>query len=394
MTTKKTRRTEVNVDPSHHHRKEVVTREAPWASRCAEAVWKKYQALHPEGKKNDIIAGFIVRESNADPNKFQPRVVAIGSGTAIAAGDKYSLRGSVVHDCHAEIVARRSLLRWLYHQIEHSGMSDSFIQESVDGSTRYVLKPFDLWLYISQAPCGDAAVFSHSDGNPKSAKLGKLRLKKEAGNGTEPINERPERQSFDGLLQGDRALCHSCSDKLMSWNILGVQGALLSRLLPPLYISGVIIGDIFNAEHVSRAICCRFESAMQSKNAQISPLFAAHHPIITHSNHNVQPRHSKIKKRGNVATNWTENDSELEKIDPRTGRLLTSNDESRISKRSLFALFCDEVTPSSDIRSSYRENKEQAVTYQQAKATFEGAIDDQFGNWVHKPSEVDDFYLT
>jgi tRNA-specific adenosine deaminase 1 len=36
----------------------------------------------------------------------------------------------------------------------------------------------------------------------------------------------------------------SCSDKIASWNVLGVQGGLGAYVFMPLYISSFIIGDV------------------------------------------------------------------------------------------------------------------------------------------------------
>lgn len=38
--------------------------------------------------------------------------------------------------------------------------------------------------------------------------------------------------------------CMSCSDKIALWNVLGIQGALGAILLPPLYITSIIIGEV------------------------------------------------------------------------------------------------------------------------------------------------------
>jgi hypothetical protein len=52
----------------------------------------------------------------------------------------------------------------------------------------------------------------------------------------------------------------TCSDKIMRWNVLGLQGAVLKRLLPePQYLQSITIGHKFSRPHAMRALCCRIQ---------------------------------------------------------------------------------------------------------------------------------------
>ena len=121
-------------------------------------------------------------------------VVALGTGTKCINGEFISDSGLAVNDCHAEVIVRRSLLRFLYAQLElcTKGQSmASIFQEMPSG--KYVLRPgVSFHLYISTAPCGDARVFSpkeneeaaEDDKHPNRKGRGQARVKIEAGEGT------------------------------------------------------------------------------------------------------------------------------------------------------------------------------------------------------------------
>jgi hypothetical protein len=131
-------------------------------------------------------------------------------------------------------------------------------------------KPFKLksdikfHLFISSAPCGDGRIFSVSEEKNSVAwrqnygivkqNRGQLRAKLESGMGTLPVKNYPNVQTWDGILLGERLKVMSCSDKLCKLNVLGVQGALLSHFIEPVYLSSVIIGAFYNRAHMTRAL--------------------------------------------------------------------------------------------------------------------------------------------
>ena len=75
---------------------------------------------------------------------------------------------------------------------------------------------------------------------------GMLRSKIECGMGTVPINPKILVQTWDGVRAGDRLLTMACSDKILRWNVLGIQGALLTHLIKPIYLKSITVGSKFH----------------------------------------------------------------------------------------------------------------------------------------------------
>mmetsp|Transcript_22307 Transcript_22307/g.37316 ORF Transcript_22307/g.37316 Transcript_22307/m.37316 type:complete len:616 (-) Transcript_22307:528-2375(-) len=366
------------------------------SKEIANAVWGKYNSLYPEANASKtVLAGYVLRTVNGT-KEGTLKVVALGTGSKILPGDKYSLTGSVVHDCHAEIIARRSLLRWLYKQLDTVDEPQSYATTS-QGNTPFELRPFDLWLYCSQAPCGDAAVFSLGDPDPDvvpcftTRNHGMLRAKSEGCHGGEIFKANGPALSFGDLQLGNRSQCHACSDKLAKRCVIGVQGALLTQLIPPLYLSGVVLGSVFSHAHIARGLCCRSEVALSSFEAKLSPVFSLHHPKIGNCALDMTRSEQVGIKRSKLSLNWALGDVNVEILDATTGRP-DNNDPSRVSKKAFFCSFLRLCNYPTTTLITYKKAKAQSFDYQQSKQVWVEAMRNKFGTgWSSKPSEVEDF---
>lgn len=63
-----------------------------------------------------------------------------------------------------------------------------------------------------------------------------------------------------GRKDSPKTFSLSCSDKMASWNILGIQGALLSNFFAPIYIDVLAVGVGFDRHSCTRALISRIES--------------------------------------------------------------------------------------------------------------------------------------
>ena len=126
-------------------------------------------------------------------------VVALGTGTKCISGESMSESGLAINDCHAEVIARRSLMRFFYQQLDlcaKNQSESSIFEQAISG--KFKLKSgVSFHLYISTAPCGDARVFSPKeategsvdgadDRHPNRKGRGIARVKIESGEGTIP----------------------------------------------------------------------------------------------------------------------------------------------------------------------------------------------------------------
>merc|ERR1719210_1406352 len=96
------------------------------AEKIAEACLKKFKSLPKQGKPKDtewtVFSCFFIFHLK-DPEKFQ--ILSLATGTKCLDGDTRvkSSPGTLIHDSHAEVLARRAFQYWLLDQAHISEKS-------------------------------------------------------------------------------------------------------------------------------------------------------------------------------------------------------------------------------------------------------------------------------
>lgn len=134
------------------------------SGKIYQAILKQWKCLPAKSDASfSFLAAFVVT-SDRDVN---PRVLSLGTGSKWIESKNIQDNGKVVHDSHAEIVARRALCCYLYETLETLAKnpaedSEELLLEAAPGGRGYRLKPhLKLHLYVSSPPCGDSRMYQY-----------------------------------------------------------------------------------------------------------------------------------------------------------------------------------------------------------------------------------------
>lgn len=246
---------------------------------CIDTLWGRTQS-----ERTWTVAAAIVAWT-----KDREEVLSVGFGTKCPGKAYYDTQGYVLHDCHAETLARRGLVHYFLREICGSNedeTSTSFswlertaaeIEANTDGTTvsetlQHVVEKVPkfrlrrdctLTMLFSELPCGDAAVVPDKEERNTVDRQQEMDIPSKRQRTSENICERgnnsdvfhratgakplaPEasaessrqRQGYLRLKPGRTDLPSnlqtesiSCTDKLTRWMWVGMEGALLSLFL-------------------------------------------------------------------------------------------------------------------------------------------------------------------
>ncbi|OQV20700.1 tRNA-specific adenosine deaminase 1 [Hypsibius exemplaris] len=389
--------------------------------------------------------GSVVQEGfSTPPQKME--TICMATGTKCLSASAMSERGDLVHDSHAEVLARRCLMRFFYQECLNSirGSSDFLDFGGSHGIHRFTVKRgIGFHLVVSHTPCGDASIFPVQ---PEDRQVIEKRKKVDGPEEFSPKRQKtatsihedthrtgakcvPNATACDSYLsgkdyhiigalrtkpgRGHPTLSMSCSDKMMKWNVLGLQGALLSDFLGPIYLVSLCIAKCpFNFASIRQSLVGRSEKFSFSTGGfrRHAPVISQSDLIFSHGKHQADLDVTTQKSTCHKSILWIRNGDSSSSVEViingkkqgATGKSkLSPSSRSMVCKMELFLLYeqlADRLQSMlsnhsprlQQERTSYAFAKRKNVSYSSCREDFAAA----FPEWTRKPSKLLEFSTT
>lgn len=135
------------------------------ADLCISTYLGLPKSFHPAPRSNgvpqySILAGLVLSKAGC------LKCITVATGSKCLPESKLRVDGQSLHDSHAEVLARRGLVRWMYEEImRYTKQGSDWIEQYDTGKSegqRFRLKEtVKVYMYISTLPC-KLSVWAHS----------------------------------------------------------------------------------------------------------------------------------------------------------------------------------------------------------------------------------------